>query len=180
MARLRIGRHECVHIAHVKDVAVIRHEKRRALERLAIELLPRCAFVKVGTHTRVHNELGQRAAAIQVQDILVLRIALKTHARLNRNAQSRPAANILQKELELAQVAQKAGALSFAHNRTRGTAQVEIDLAVAHIGQNLGCPHKLVGIFAHQLRNNSKPLIVRRVKLLEGFSSKGLAHTRRR
>ena len=128
----------------------------------------------------MHNELGQRAAAIQVQDILVLRITLKAHARLDRNTQSRPAANILQKELELAQVAQKAGAFPFAHNCARGTAQVEIDLAVAHIGQNLGCPHKLVGILAHQLGDNSEPLIVRRIKLLEGFSSKGLAHTRRR
>ena len=57
--------------------------------------------------------------------------------------------------------------------------QVEVDLAVAHLGQELRRPGELVGILREQLGHDIEPGVALRVELLHGLPAKRRSHARR-
>lgn len=61
-----------------------------------------------------------------------------------------------------------------------GATQVEIDLAIAHVGEHLCRPHKLVRVLGHQLRHYVEPLVIGRIDLLKRLAAKAVSHPRRR
>ncbi len=145
--------------------ARVGHREGCTRERLAIRLPARFALVAILLHTRMHDEFRERQAAIQLEDALVLGIVLQTQARFDRDGQRRAVAHISQKHLELAEVAQKAGALALGNHRARRAAQVEVDLAIPQLGQLACGPHELVGVLGEQLRDDVQPLVVGGVDL---------------
>ena len=175
-----IGLHQRIHVLKIKNIAVVCHRKRRALQRLAIKLLARRARIAVLLHARVHNQLCQRHAAIQIEHALVFVVALQPQPGFYRHRQRRTFAHIAQEHFELVQVAQKARALALGDNRPRGATQVEIDLAIAHVGEHLCRPHKLVRVLGHQLRHHVEPLVIGRIDLLKRLAAKAVSHPRRR
>ena len=175
-----IGLHQRTHVLKIKNVTVIRDRERRALQRLAIELLARRARITVLLHARMHDQLCQRHAAIQIEHALILVIALQTQPGLDRHRQRRALAHITQEHLELIQVAQEARSFTLSNNRTRGAAKVEIDLAVTHVSEHLCRPHKLVRVLGHQLRHYAEPLVIGRIDLLKRLAAKAVSHPRRR
>ena len=107
VARLGVGREQLVHVLDREDVAVVHHGKRRSLERLAVELASRLAVVAIILHARMHDELGQRHTAVQLEDSFVLVGALEAQARLDRDGQRRALAHVREKGLEPVEVTQE-------------------------------------------------------------------------
>lgn len=70
--------------------------------------------------------------------------------------------------------------MALGDNRSRRATQVEIDLAVAHVGEHLCRPHKLVRVLGHQLRHHVEPLVIGRIDLLKRLAAKAVSHPRRR
>ena len=128
----------------------------------------------------MHDQLRQRHAAIQIEHALVFVVALQPQPGLDRYRQRRALTHVTQEHLELVQVAQEARSFTLGNNRTRGTAQVEVDLAVTHVGEHLCRPHKLIRILRHQLRHYVEPLVVGRIDLLKRLAAKAVSHPRRR
>ena len=180
VTRSGIGLHQRIHVLKIKDVAVIGHRKRRPLQRLAVKLFARRTRIAVLLHARMHDQLCQRHAAIQIEHTLILVIAFQPQPGFYRHRQRRPLAHIAQEYLELIQVTQKARTLPLGDNRTRGASKVEIDLAVTHVGEHLRRPHKLVRVFGHQLRHHVKPLIIGGIDLFKRLAAKAVAHPWRR
>ena len=180
VARAGIGSHQRIHILKIKDIAVVGHRKRRTLQRLTVKRFARRARVAILLHTRVHDQLCQRHAAIQVEHALVLPVVLEPQPGLDRHRQRRALAHVAQKHPEVIQIAQEARALALGNDRSRGAAQVEVDLTVAHVGKHLRRPHKLVRILGHKLRHHVEPLIVGLIDLLKRLAAKAVAHPRRR
>ena len=180
MARAGIGLHQRVHILKIENVAVIGHGERRAFQRLAVKLLARRSRIAVLLHARVHDQLCQRHAAIQIEHTLVFVVDLQPQPGLDRYRQRRALTHVTQEHLKLVQVAQKARSFTLGNNRTRGAAKVEIDLAVAHVGEHLCRPYKLVRVLRHQLRHYVEPLVIGRINLLKCLAAKAVSHPRRR
>ena len=62
---------------------------------------------------------------------------------------------------------QKPGALALGGNGAGGTAQIQIDLRVAHVLEDVAGPEKIVGIFRHHLRHRGEIGVVDIVHLTE-------------
>ena len=180
MARRREGRQQLVAVSGIEDVAVVRDGKRRRRQRGAVRLPARRPLIAVLLHARVHDELGQGKAAVDGEDARVLAVVLKAEARFDRDGQRRALADVAQERLERVRVAQQAGAPALGDDGPRGAPQVEVDLRVAHLGEQLRRPHELVGVLGEQLRDDVQPLVVRRVDLLEVLAAEGRAHAGRR
>lgn len=180
VARSGIGLHQRIHVLKIKDVAVVGHRERRPLQRLAVKLFARRTRIAILLHARMHDQLRQRHAAIEVEHALVLLVVLQSQPGLDRDGQWRALAHVAQEQLELIQVAQKARTLPLGNNRARGAAKVEIDLAVTHVGEHLRRPHKLVRVLGHQLRHHVEPLVIGGIDLFKRLTAKAVAHARRR
>ena len=128
----------------------------------------------------MHDQLCQRHAAIQIEHALVFVVALQPQPGFYRHRQGRSLAHIKQECLEPIEVAQEARSFTLGNNRTRGAAKVEINLAVAHVGEHARRPHKLIRVLGHQLRHHVKPLVVSRIDFLKRLAAKAVAHPRRR
>ena len=94
MARPGIGLHQRIHILKIENVAVIGHGERRTPQRLAVKLLARRSRIAVLLHARVHDQLCQRHAAIQIEHALVFVVILQPQPGLYRHRQRRPLAHI--------------------------------------------------------------------------------------
>ena len=180
MARAGIGRHQRIHVLKVKNIAVVGHGKRRPLQCLAIKRFARRTRVTILLHTRMHDQFCQRHATVQIEHTLVLPVVLEPQPCLNGHWQRRALAHVTQKHLELIQVVQEARALALGDDRSRRTTQVKVDLAIAHIGKHLRCPHKLVRILGHKLGDDVESLVVGRVDFLKRLTAKAIANPRRR
>ena len=180
MARAGIGLHQRIHILKIENVAVIGHGERRTLQRLAVKLFARRARIAVLLHARVHDQLCQRYAAIQIEHALVFVVTLQPQPGLDRYRQRRAFAHVAQEHLKFVEITQETRALALGDNRPRGATQVEIDLAIAHVGEHLCRPHKLVRVLGHQLRHYVEPLVIGRIDLLKRLAAKAVAHPRRR
>ena len=180
VTRSGIGLHQRIHVLKIKDVAVVGHRERRPLQRLAVKFFARRARIAVLLHARMHDQLCQRHAAIEVKHTLVFVVAFQPQPGLDRHRQWRALAHVAQEHLVLIQIAQKARALPLGDNRARGAAKVEIDLAVTHVGEHLRRPHKLVRILGHQLRHHVEPPVIGGIDLFKRLTAKAVAHARRR
>ena len=151
MARAGIGLHQRVHILKIKNVAVVCHRKRCPLQRLAIKLFARGARIAILLYTRMHDQFCQRHATVQFEHALVFVVVLQPQPGFYRHRQRRTFAHVTQEHLELIEIVQETRALALGDNRPRGTTQVKVDFAIAHVGEHLRRPHKLVRILGHKL-----------------------------
>ena len=94
MACAGIGLHQRIHILKIKNIAVIGNRERRTLQRLAIKLFARRARIAVLLYARMHDQLCQRHAAIQIEHALVFVVILQPQPGLYRHRQRRPLAHI--------------------------------------------------------------------------------------
>lgn len=122
----------------------------------------------------MHDELGDSAAAEQRKELAVLVAACDSDARFDRNRQRRAFAHVDKKCLESGQVAQKAGALLLGNHCPRRTAEVEVDLLVAHVGEKLGRPHEPVGIVGQKLGHDIEALVIRGIELAAVALAEGI------
>ena len=180
MAGRRVVAHQALKVGRIKDVPVVGHRKRGALQRLAIERAARRSLVAVLLHARVHDQFRERQAAVQVQDLLILGIVRKPEPRLDGDGQRRAFADIAQEHLELVEMAQETRALALGDHGPRGTPQVQVDLGVAAIGQQPRRPHELVGVLGHELRHHVETAVVLRIDLPARTAGKIVPHARRR
>ena len=180
MARAGIGLHQRIHVLKIKDVAVIGHRKRCTLQRLAVKHFARRARITILLHSRMHDQLCQRHATVKIEHALVLPVALEPQPGLNGHRQRRAFTHVAQEHLELIQVTQEARALALGNNRPRRASKIEVDLAIAHVGEHLRRPHKLVRILGHKLGDDIESLVVGRVDFLKRLAAKAVAHPRRR
>ena len=180
VTRSGIGLHQRIHLLKIKDVAVVGHRERRPLQRLAVKLFARRTRIAVLLHARMHDQLCQRHAAIEVKHTLVFVVAFQPQPGLDRHRQRRAFAHVAQEHLELVEIAQETRTLALGDNRSRRTTQVEIDLAITHVGEHLCRPHKLVRVLGHQLRHYVEPLVIDRVDLLKRLATKAVSHPWRR
>ena len=128
----------------------------------------------------MHDQFCQWHVAVQIEHALVFIIVLEPQPGLDRHRQRRAFAYVAQEHLELIQIAQETRTLALGNNRSRGAPQVEVDLAIAHIGEHLRRPHKLVRILGHKLGDDVEPLVVGRVDFFKRLTAKAIANPRRR
>ena len=108
----------------------------------------------------MHDQFCQRHATVQIEYTLVFVVVLQPQPGLDRHRQRRAFAHVTQEHLELIQIAQETRTLTLGNNCSRRTTKIEVDLAIAHVGQHLRRPHKLVRVLGHKLWHHVEPLVV--------------------